>query len=134
MQNVDGSSCRSLPASLLGIFFSFCPSLSHEAQSSRQLLYRQTYDSSANVGVFEKQNRAGAKHCLCCPKSVQTAAACLRPASRPQALPPPHLRSVHGPVHLHSAYQGDSGQHMLGKETASTQTKSSPSVLGKMAE
>ena len=89
MQNVDGSSCRSLPESLLGIFFSFCPSLSHEAQSSRQLLYRQTYDSSANVGVFEKQNRAGAKHCLCCPKSVQTAAACLRPASRPQALPPP---------------------------------------------
>lgn len=89
MQNADGSSCRSLPASLLGIFFSFCPSLSHEAQSSRHLLYRQTYDSSANVGVFEKQNRAGTKHCLCCPKSVQTAAACLRPASRPQALPPP---------------------------------------------
>lgn len=57
MQNVDGSSCRSLPASLLGIFFSFCPSLSHEAQSSCQLLYRQTYDSSANVDVFEKQSR-----------------------------------------------------------------------------
>lgn len=53
----------------------------------------------------------------------------------PSTAPPrPPLRSVHGPLHLHSAYQGDSGQHMLGKETASTQTKSSPSVLGKMAE
>ena len=133
MQNIDGSSCRSLPVSLLGIFFSFCPSLSHEAQSSRQLLYRQTYDSSASVDVFEKQNRARAKHCPCGPKSVQTAAACLSPASRRQALPPPFQECAWA-RHLHSVYRGDSGRHMLGKEPASAQTKSSPLVLGKMSE
>ena len=134
MQNVDGSSCRSLPVSLLGIFFSFCPSLSHEAQSSRQLLYRQTYDSSASIDVFEKQNRASAKHCPCGPKSVQTAAACLSPASRRQALPPPTVPGVCTGQASPQRVSGDSGWHMLGKEPARAQAKSSPSVLGKMAE
>lgn len=135
MQNVDGSSCRSLPASLLGIFFSFCPSLSHEAQSSCQLLYRQTYDSSANVDVFEKQSRRQALPLLSqeCADSSCLPETCKQAWVQAAALPH-HPRSVHGPLHLHSAYQGDSGQHMLRKETASTQTKSSPLVLDKMAE
>ena len=38
------------------------------------------------------------------------------------------------PFYLHTPYQGDNGQHMLKKEAASIQTKSSPSILDKMAE
>lgn len=41
---------------------------------------------------------------------------------------------MHRPLHLYTIYQGNNGQLMLSKETASIQTKSSPLTPDKMVE
>ena len=51
--------------------------------------------------------------------------------SRSQDLAPP---SREGLLYLNTAYQGDNGQHILRKEAATIQTKSSPLILEKRAK
>ena len=92
---------------------------------------------------------AGASCCPCCSRGAWAAAAVRGPTSRLQALAPAVLGThsplpllgvpqvgmnccprrtgnAHRPPHLNIPYSGDNGQHMLRKEAASIQTKSTP--------
>ena len=66
-----------------------------------------------------RDSEAGTNHCPSCPMGHHH----WGPTSRHWPLPR-HVRSVHGPQHLHTLYQGYDGQHTLGNGQQASKLKS----------